>query len=123
MKDTDKLLKELYDVRDTTTCNSVASYTTSITHYRELLSKERNSLNADRALLKELERTFKKGFNSRNIYGSYFIKDADMIPNLRKQIRFHKNCISNIDVAFQRCKADAWNWLNREDLKARRGIV
>jgi len=123
MKDTDKLLKELYDVRDTTTCNSVASYVTSITHYRELLSKERNILNADRALLKEFERTFKKGFNSRNIYGSYFIKVADMIPNLRKQIRFHKNCISNIDVAFQRCKADAWNWLNREDLKARRGLV
>lgn len=123
MKDTDKLLKELYDVRDTMTCNSVASYVTSITHYRELLSKERNSLNADRALLKELERTFKKGFNLRNIYGSHFIKDADMIPNLRKQIRFHKNCISNIDVAFQRCKLDAWNWLNREDIKVRRGLV
>lgn len=123
MKDTDKLLKELYDVRDTTTCNSVASYTTSITHYRELLSKERNILNADRALLKEFERTFKKGFNSRNIYGSYFIKIADMIPNIRKKIRFHKNCISNIDAAFQRCKADAWNWLNREDLKARGGLV
>ena len=46
-----------------------------------------------------------------------------MIPNLRKQIRFHKNCISNIDVAFQRCKAEAWNWLNREYIKARRGFV
>lgn len=122
MKDTDKLIKELYDVRDTTTCDSVASYTTSIMHYRVLLSKERRSLNANKALLKELERTFKKGFNSRNIYGSYFITDAAMIPNLRKQIRFQKDCISRIDVQFQYCKADAWNWLNREEIKAKRGL-
>ena len=116
MKDTDKLLKELNDIHDTTICNIAASYVTSITHCRELLSKRRKDLNADRALLKELERTSKKGL-------IYFIKDADMFPNLRKQIRFHKNCISNIDVAFQRCKAEAWNWLSRKDLKARRGLV
>lgn len=116
MKDTDKLLKELYDVRDTTICDIATSYVTFITHYRELLSKRRKDLNADRALLNELERTPKKGL-------IYFIKDADMISKLRSKIRFHKNCISNLDVTFQRYKADAWNWLNREDIKARRGLV
>lgn len=116
MKDTDKLLKELCDVRDTTICDIATSYVNFITHYRELLSKRRKDLNADRALLNELERTSKKGLID-------FIKDADMIPNLRKQIRFHKNCISNLDVTFQRCKAEAWNWLSRKDPKARRGLV
>lgn len=116
MKDTDKLLKELYDVRDTTICDIATSYVTFITHYRELLSKRRKDLNADRALLNELERTSKKGL-------IYFIKDADMISKLRSKIRFHKNCISNLDVTFQRYKANAWNWLNREDIKARRGLV
>lgn len=116
MKDTDKLLKELNDIHDTTICNIAASYVTFITHYRELLSKRRKDLNADRALLNELERTSKKGLID-------FIKDADTISKLRSKIRFHKNCISNLDVTFQRCKANAWNWLSRKDLKARRGLV
>ena len=116
MKDTDKLLKELNDIHDTTICDIATSYVTFITHYRELLSKRRKDLNADRALLKELERISKKGLID-------FIKDADTISKLRSRIRFHKNCISNIDVAFQRYKAKAWNWLSRKDLKARRGLV
>lgn len=116
MKDTDKLLKELNDIHDTTICDIATSYVTFITHYRELLSKRRKDLNADRALLNELERTSKKGLID-------FIKDADTISKLRSKIRFHKNCISNLDVTFQRCKAEAWNWLSRKDPKARRGLV
>lgn len=118
MKRVDKLLKDLEDTRDIVTCNSVADYTTTIEKYRKLLSLARHALNSNKALLKELE--YKSSWNGRHLYGYEFTKGMRL--DLRKAIRFQKNNIASLDKTFQNWCNKAYEYLERDDIKQRRGL-
>ncbi len=118
MKKVDYILRELREVRDTTTCNSVADYTTTIEKYRRLLSLARQSLNSNRILVKELEH--KGSWNNRHLCGHEFIKDMRL--GLRKTIRFQKKNVAALDKAFQKWCNKAYEYLEREDIRQKRGL-
>lgn len=118
MKKVNYILKELREVRDTTTCNSVADYTTTIEKYRKLLSLARHALNSNKALVKELER--KNRWSRRHLCGYEFTKEMRL--DLRKTIRFQKNNIAALDKAFQKWCNTAYEYLEREDIRQKRGL-
>lgn len=118
MKKVDYLLKELQDVRSMLTSSEIADYTTTIEKYRKLLSLARHALNSNKALVKELE--LKNRWSRRHLCGYEFTKEMRM--NLRKTIRFQKNNIAALDKAFQKWCNTAYEYLEREDIRQKRGL-
>lgn len=118
MKRVDKLLKELEDIRSVVTCSSVDDYTTTIEKYRKLLSLARHALNSNKALVKELEH--KNRWTNRHLCGYEFTKEMRL--DLRKTIRFQKNNIAALDKAFQKWCNNAYEYLERDDIRRKRGL-
>lgn len=118
MKKVDYILKELRDIRGITTCSSVVDYTTTIEKYRKLLSLARHALNSNKALVKELEH--KSRWNNRHLCGYEFTKGMRM--DLRKTIRFQKNNIAALDKVFQKWCNTAYEYLERDDIRQKRGL-